>query len=105
MTDEPKIMSLKPCRRCSECVGCEHHWLDNTEFGAINECGLDRPDATGNEYMCKHCPAVGDECENCGGDGSIDGKDDECSAACCPTCRGRGVIVARPKRFEELDLA
>jgi len=36
-----------PCRRCSECVGCDHHWLDNGDF----------EDEGDPEYQCKHCPA------------------------------------------------
>lgn len=36
-----------PCRRCSECQGCEHHWLENGEF----------EEAGDPEYECKHCPA------------------------------------------------
>lgn len=36
-----------PCRRCMECQGAQHHWIENGDF-------LDAGDP---EYECKHCPA------------------------------------------------
>ena len=54
------------CRRCSECVGCEHHWIPDP-------C----PD---HDYVCKHCDAKGDMCLNCTGDG-------------CEPCKESGVIL------------
>jgi len=59
------------CRRCSECEGAEHHWIDNTDFE-------DEGDPT---HRCKHCPALGDECEECEGLSGI-----------CPKCNGEGVV-------------
>ena len=76
------------CRRCSECAGQLHHWLDN------DECYGPR-DAT---HACKHCDALGDECETCGGEGGRTREDGE-SLGLCPHCKGYGVIereVANP---------
>lgn len=61
------------CRRCSECVGCEHHWIDF----------YDDRKAPGITHLCKHCPAAGFACEVCGGEG------DET----CPACRGYAVTL------------
>ena len=36
------------CRRCSECVGHEHHWIENDRF-----CEPGDP-----EFACKHCDAA-----------------------------------------------
>jgi hypothetical protein len=36
------------CRRCSECVGQEHHWIENDRF-----CDPGDP-----EYVCKHCESA-----------------------------------------------
>lgn len=38
---------IKLCRRCSECVGQDHHWIENDEF----------EDAGDPEFACKHCGA------------------------------------------------
>lgn len=55
------------CRRCTECEFAHHHWMQGTgEF----------------EYVCKHCPATGNECNNCHGEG-------------CSLCDQEGVIIAR----------
>jgi hypothetical protein len=37
----------KPCRRCSECQGEKHHWLD-----AVS-------------YVCKHCETTAPACDSC----------------------------------------
>jgi len=63
------------CRRCSECEGAEHHWIDNTDFE-------DEGDAT---HVCKHCQVLGDECEECCGLGE----------ATCPDCKGEGVLLRK----------
>lgn len=69
-------MATNPeCRRCSECVGSEHHWMDL----------FDERKAPGATHGCKHCPAAGRECDLCGGEGG-DGED-------CPQCRGHGVVL------------
>ena len=83
------------CRRCGDCIGAEHHWLpyepdeDDPLYSPV-------PD-----YCCKHCPAIGDECPACQGEGTLEtilnsrylaipvgpGRLED-----CPTCRGYGVI-------------
>lgn len=35
------------CRRCSDCVGQDHHWIDNGYFFEGGD----------PEYQCKHCDA------------------------------------------------
>jgi hypothetical protein len=83
------------CRRCSECVGAEHHWIDNPGFG--NDEDDDDPEMPGNPdytHTCKHCPALGSECSECDGDGVIgvpvfEADDTE---ETCPKCDGHGVI-------------
>lgn len=63
------------CRRCSECIGQDHHWI---EGGSLpDEC----PDCitAASDYVCKHCPArrpldASDEPEfECGPMGDSDG--------------------------------
>lgn len=95
------------CRRCSDCVGSDHHWMQNDDFGCAAIDEPDRPDATGNEYVCKHCPVVGDDCTKCGGNGEMDGHDKEGRPIVlpCEKCNGHGVFVTRPKRFEDLEIA
>jgi hypothetical protein len=41
-------MKTSTCRRCTECVGEEHHWSDE-----YIEFAEDEPD----HEACKHCPA------------------------------------------------
>ena len=53
------IEPVTVCRRCSECTGADHHWMDNSEC-----MGPEDP-----MYCCKHCDAFGDECETCDGEG------------------------------------
>ncbi len=76
--------SDEACRRCSDCRGAEHHWMDNYD-------ARDEPDP---QFACKHCPTVGDECAICGGEGGRT-SDDGYPLALCPQCNGHGVI-ARP---------
>lgn len=38
----------KQCRRCSECPGQEHHWIENDDF----------EDEGDPEFACKHCDAM-----------------------------------------------
>jgi hypothetical protein len=69
------------CRVCAECAGNPHHWLPNPDFGNGGAtAGLHRFD-----YVCKHCPALGDVCQACGGTGM------DCSVF-CPGCDGVGVV-------------
>ena len=43
------------CRRCSDCRGEQHHWIE--------DCGDDDDD--GQFYACKHCDATANACGNC----------------------------------------
>lgn len=58
----------KPCRRCSECSGAEHHWIDGAAFG------------------CKHCAATAAQCEGCDEVATTRSFD---GAALCADCRER----------------
>lgn len=40
------LIDLLKCRRCSECQGDDHHWIDVFELPGI--------------IGCKHCPALAD---------------------------------------------
>lgn len=73
------------CRRCSECLGEQHHWVDG---GPPEVCPHGRPDSQdcplcwdeAPGLACKHCPATADSC-HC--------EDNEG----CAACDGAGVIV------------
>lgn len=93
-----KLNANKACRRCSECVGAVHHWLENDDFGFPSDAYSDRPEATGNEYVCKHCPAVGDACEVCNGTGGHSDPDNK-----CPCCKGDGIVSVSPMTFEKWE--
>ena len=79
---------MSECRRCSECLGNSHHWLDNPDGGNDPAESEHDPERT---HICKHCDAVGDECDECGGSGRGEcvGRDYE---NCC-VCDGEGVVV------------
>jgi len=75
----------KPCPRCSECVGAEHHWLEHAEH----------PDQSDDEttiteefagFICKHCEVKADLCEEC--DGPIFPRTGATSCADCTAGRG-----------------
>jgi hypothetical protein len=88
------------CRRCAECEGQEHHWLKNPDFGREDDDDIDRPDATGNEYICKHCPAVGGDCRACEGHGTIQaGEGESADEWDCEHCEGTGIVEREPKQF------
>lgn len=36
------------CRRCSECIGQEHHWIEGTDLEGVRD----------PEFACKHCEAL-----------------------------------------------
>lgn len=49
-----------PCRRCSECRGENHHWLE--------ACNPPAPDGDGFVgFECKHCDARAEQCDACDG--------------------------------------
>jgi hypothetical protein len=64
------------CRRCSDCIGQEHHWMEN--FRLVDE--------TDPYFICKHCPAA------CGE------SDDEQGFA-----EPSGVLVAQPPICADCD--
>lgn len=52
-----------PCRRCSECRGENHHWLEECTPPAT-----DMSEDTGwAGYICKHCDAKVEMCDACSG--------------------------------------
>lgn len=77
------------CRRCNECAESAHHWLDNGDFENSKD-NANKP--TGNSHVCKHCDAVGDECEDCDGIGDSGG-------IVCKQCNGEGVVVAKRRSW------
>jgi hypothetical protein len=81
------MSSPTTCRRCSECQDSEHHWIDNDECS-----GEDDP-----AHACKHCDALGDECEMCDGEGGRTSEDGE-QLALCPACKGHGVVAREARQ-------
>lgn len=78
------------CRRCSECEGMSHHWMENTSFGDDDEI----KENNSTTHLCKHCDAMGDECEECFGDGYDPlAPEDEEDPAPCQNCNGEGVLL------------
>jgi hypothetical protein len=94
------------CPRCTECSDSEHHFMDNSDFGADEDDPNYQEDEfkgpTGNMYVCKHCPAVGDDCAFCLGDGEVELGTG--GFVPCFDCGGDGVVVAHPRSFKDLDL-
>lgn len=106
-------MTTTQCRRCSVCVGQSHHWLDNPDCMRYDsETGLALNDdgevvnvfAT---HVCKHCPALGDECPACQGAGLIEHGTGQPNSEggeltvdiTCPDCNGEGVRLYDPDPF------
>ena len=56
-----EVVGGPACRRCSECQGENHHWIEHCE----------EPEASEGDgfvgYICKHCPARAEMCEHCDG--------------------------------------
>lgn len=69
---------MSECRRCSECVGCSHHWIEDM-------LDPDDDEFEPGDYGCKHCHRRGDWCKTCCGEGLVDGEG-------CTTCDGEGVV-------------
>jgi hypothetical protein len=63
------------CRRCSECAGETHHWIENLDFS-----GGEIEDA--NEFVCKHCDAVAFVCPEC--DEVVAAADTPCASCAAP---------------------
>lgn len=74
------------CRSCHECKGYQHHWITNGGFGDFSQ----PPAVRDHSHTCKHCNAMGDECETCGGEGA----EPDLETASCRDCLGEGVIFA-----------
>ncbi len=88
ITPDGKVWRPEPkCRRCSECEGSDHHWLQSFPF-----------------YDCKHCEAKGLECPACSGTGE-GGDCDVGATPLCQTCGGSGVIPVIPDKRHEIPLA
>lgn len=75
--------ALKPCRRCADCQGRMHHWIENSDFGN-DEQGAEHPDSS---HVCKHCDAHGNACEHC----NETGIDESTQSGFCPWCDGEAV--------------
>ena len=68
---------MTTCPKCEVCNGASHHWIEHLSRN---------PSAP--SYACKHCDALGEECETCGGCERPDGFT-------CPDCDGEGVVEKR----------
>ena len=60
---------ISACRRCSECIGQAHHWLED-----------------GYGVACKHCDAIAELCLSC----TVGDNDPDCSE-----CQGQPIFGAR----------
>ncbi len=56
----PAPRPSEACRRCSECRGENHHWLEESRPPPPNGDGF-------NGYVCKHCEATAEMCDDCTG--------------------------------------
>jgi hypothetical protein len=52
---------MADCRRCSECIGQDHHFLEHAEEPT------DDNDEGFAGYICKYCEVKADLCESCDG--------------------------------------
>lgn len=68
------------CRRCSECVGQDHHW-----------CSEIRTD-DGERLHCKHCDATAVECPVCDGQGVYLVENHGAQEVTCDKCLGLGIV-------------
>lgn len=82
------------CERCADCKDCDHHWIPNPSFGNDEAAAAENPEA---EYVCKHCPALGQECDACDGNAIIYANDQDETGEPCLGCNGLGVIPLDPK--------
>jgi hypothetical protein len=60
------------CRRCSECVGQEHHWIDASDVEGPDDPDLDCKHCDAKAFTCEECDeeiaiAPNRRCRNCGG--------------------------------------
>jgi hypothetical protein len=83
------------CRRCSECQEAEHHWIENPDFGYGEEIdGFAPPEHPDYSHACKHCEALGGQCPECDGDGTVGVPrfESDDTEETCARCKGVGVI-------------
>jgi hypothetical protein len=55
------------CRRCSECVGAEHHWLDHVTYPGQDDGEGSTYETEFVGFICKHCETVAVLCDECDG--------------------------------------
>lgn len=55
------LASSSHCRRCSECIGQEHHFLEHCEHPSNGDA------AEFYGFICKHCEVKADICDECEG--------------------------------------
>lgn len=67
------------CPRCSECIGADHHWIEDD--GACVDDGTSWPC-----YACKHCEENGAECPRCH-------NSSQQATSTCLRCEGEGIVV------------
>lgn len=93
-----KSADVSTCPRCGECKGSDHHWMEEATYATYDE-NDDPLDAEPiGDRVCKHCPAIGNECEECGGHGTIDGENESGQdvEGLCEKCDGQGIILVLP---------
>lgn len=78
------------CRRCSECVGMNHHWTPGP-------LAPDDPEWQPGDYACKHCEQRGDGCPECEEDGCE--TEGVMSSDPCGKCGGEGVIPLTDEEY------
>lgn len=77
------------CRRCSVCEGMSHHWIADPR-------DPDDDEWEPGEYACKHCDQRGDGCNECSGDGYLEGDESQL----CWTCAAEGVIPLTDEQYD-----
>jgi hypothetical protein len=79
--DSLQVGSNIMCRRCSNCVGMSHHWI-------ADPMAPDDEEFQSGDYACKHCEQRGDGCDECNGDGYLEGHESKP----CTVCNQEGVV-------------
>jgi hypothetical protein len=85
------------CRRCSECEGRLHHWIEDPLDPADE-------DFEPGDYCCKHCEVRGEECPNC-----VDGialcdcefASQVCECPQCEWCKGEAVVPMSDQDYDQ----
>lgn len=83
------------CPRCGECIGCEHHWMEELTYAAGDEAAEWLAQEPIGDRVCKHCPVVGMTCDECDGHGEVErvNEHDVDFMIDCPVCDGAGIVV------------